>query len=73
MDYIFLISCLKCEKSKKNLDLEYHDLEEKVNDLQASLNRVIGERKKFEADAISASDEVHELKAELKIYDDKVF
>ena len=43
-----------------------------MNELQAALNRAIAERKKFEADAISASDEVHEMKAELKCYDDKV-
>ena len=40
--------------------------------MQVSMNRVIGERKKFEADALSALDEVHELKGEIKIYDDKV-
>lgn len=62
----------RCEKSKKNLDLEFHDLEEKVNDLQAALNRALSERKKFEADAVLASDEVYEMKAELKCYDDKV-
>ena len=62
----------KSEKSKKNLDQEYHDLEEKLNDIQATLNRTQNERKKFEADALSLSDEVQELKAELKIYDDKV-
>lgn len=60
------------EKSKKNLDQEYHDLEEKLNDIQAALNRTQNERKKFETDALSLSDEVQELKAELKIYDEKV-
>lgn len=60
------------EKSKKNLDQEYHDLEEKLNDIQAALNRTQNERKKFETDALSLSDEVQELKTELKIYDEKV-
>ena len=60
------------EKSKKNLDQEYHDLEEKLNDIQAALNRTQNEPKKFETDALSLSDEVQELKAELKIYDEKV-
>lgn len=62
----------RSEKSKKNLDQEYHDLEEKLNDMQASMNRGLVERKKFEADAIAASDEAQELKGELKAYDDKV-
>jgi hypothetical protein len=47
-------------------------LEEKLNEIQATLNRTLNERKKFEADALSASDEIQELKTELKAYDDKV-
>jgi len=52
--------------------MEYHDLEERLNDLQSALNRALAERKKFEADAISASDEVQEIKIELKNCEEKV-
>jgi septal ring factor EnvC (AmiA/AmiB activator) len=69
---VFVFFFLKSEKSKKTLDQEYHDLEEKLNEIQATLNRTLNERKKFEADALSASDEIQELKTELKAYDDKV-
>lgn len=62
----------KLDKSKKTLEMEYHDLEEKLNDLQSALNRALAERKKFEADAISASDEVQEIKIELKNCEEKV-
>jgi len=54
------------------LENEFHELEEKLNELQTTYNKSITERKKFEADAISASDELHETKFELKNADDKV-
>jgi hypothetical protein len=63
---------IKIEKVKKTLDLEYHDLEEKLNEVQASLNRAIAEKKKFEADAVAASDELQEVKYELRTADEKV-
>lgn len=62
----------RLEKTKKSLELEYHDLEEKYSELQAACNRAIAERKKFESDAISASDELHEFKFELKSAEEKV-
>jgi hypothetical protein len=40
--------------------------------MQTTYNKSITEKKKFEADAISASDELHETKFELKNADDKV-
>lgn len=62
----------RVEKVKKSLDFEYHDLEEKLNEVQSSLNRVIAEKKKFEADAIAASDELQEAKYELRSADEKI-
>jgi myosin heavy chain 1/2/3/4/8/13/7B/15 len=62
----------RIEKVKKTLDLEYHDLEEKLNEVQASLNRAIAEKKKFEADAATASDELQEVKYELRTADEKI-
>ena len=63
---------MKVEKSKKALDLEFHDMEEKLNEMQAAYNKAITEKKKFEADAIAASDELHEAKYELKNAEEKV-
>lgn len=60
------------EKAKKVLELEYHDLEDKLNQVQSACNRALAERKKFETDAISASDELHEVKFELKNADERV-
>jgi septal ring factor EnvC (AmiA/AmiB activator) len=62
----------KCDKAKKTLENDFHDLEEKFNELQNVFNRTLAERKKFEADAIAASDELQEVKFELKNSDDKV-
>lgn len=60
------------DKAKKTLELEYHDLEDKLNQVQSACNRALAERKKFEADAITASDELHEVKFELRSADEKV-
>lgn len=60
------------DKAKKTLELEYHDLEDKLNQVQSACNRALAERKKFETDAITASDELHEVKFELRNADEKV-
>lgn len=52
--------------------MEYHDLEDKLNQVQSACNRALAERKKFETDAITASDELHEVKFELRGADEKV-
>ena len=72
--FIFILpsSSFKCDKAKKTLEFEFHDLEEKLTEAQSSCNRAHAERKKFEADAIAASDELHEVKFELKGAEEKV-
>ena len=52
--------------------MECHELEEKYTESQSALSRAISERKKFEADAVAASDELHEAKFELKNAEEKV-
>lgn len=52
--------------------MDYHDLEDKLNELQTAYNKAVAERKKFEADAVAASDELHEAKFELKATEEKV-
>ena len=54
------------------MDAEHHEMEEKMVEVQASLNRALGERKKLESDAMSVSDELHEAKFELKSVDEKL-
>jgi chromosome segregation ATPase len=71
-NYLKKFKKIKLDKAKKALDLEYHDLEDKLNQVQSACNRALAERKKFETDAITASDELHEVKFELRGADEKV-
>ena len=64
--YIF-----KSEKSRKSYDNDYHDLEDKLSEAQNAMNKAIAERKKLEADAAQASDELQELKYEVKTAEEK--
>ncbi|CAF0735017.1 unnamed protein product [Brachionus calyciflorus] len=62
----------RLDKTKKALEMELHDIEDKLNETQAACNRAIAEKKKYESDAISASDELHEIKYELRASDEKI-
>lgn len=46
-------------------------MEEKLSEAQNALNKALAERKKLESDAAQASDELQELKYELKSSDEK--
>jgi hypothetical protein len=47
-------------------------MEEKLNEMSSALNKAISEKKKYEADALAASDELNEAKYELKNVEEKV-
>ena len=49
-----------------------HDSERRLSDALTAANRAIGERKKYEADAIQYQSEVADVRQELKIVDERV-
>lgn len=62
----------RSEKNKKSIEHEYQELEEKVNDYQNQLAKSIGDRKKFEAEALAAGEELQEIRFEMKNTEDRI-
>ncbi len=56
----------RSEKSKKSLEADYQELEERFNDQQNQLLKALQDRKKLESDAAMVGDELQEARLELR-------
>ncbi len=56
----------RSEKSKKSLEVDYHEIEERFNEQQNQLLKALQDRKKFESDATMAAEELQEARIELR-------
>ncbi|CAF4323712.1 unnamed protein product, partial [Adineta steineri] len=62
----------RSEKARKTTELELHDSEQRLSEASTLANRAIGERKKFEADAMQYHGEISGVRQELKSAEERV-
>ena len=62
----------KSEKNKKQLEADYHELEERFNEQQTVMNKALNDKKKYESDSFVISEELNEARFELKNLEDRV-
>ncbi len=62
----------RSEKSKKTMEVEYQELEQRLTDQSNQLSKAIADRKKYESDLMAASEELQECRFELKSAEDRL-
>ncbi|CAF1258268.1 unnamed protein product [Rotaria magnacalcarata] len=61
----------RSEKARKTTELELHDSDQRLTEANSLTSRAYAERKKFEADAMQYQGEIHDVRQELKIVDER--
>lgn len=62
----------RSEKTKKAMEVDYQELEQRLSDQSNQLSKSVADRKKCEADLMAASEELQECRFELKNAEDRL-